>query len=205
MVLTSCDAQPERDDVATSGDADDPQEVWWSNLQALCGNAYAGEMVRYDEEMDTGWLNRDVIMHVRECSDDEVRIPLHVGENRSRTWVLTRTEHGIRLKHDHRHPDGTEEVSTQYGGDTADQGSETRQEFPADQHSRDLFEATDHPDGVQNVWIMEIHPGDRFVYNLTRFNRDFAAEFDLSNPVDAPPPPWAIEPAADGDPAHDGH
>jgi hypothetical protein len=113
--------------------------------------------------------------------------------------------HGIRLKHDHRHPDGTEEVSTQYGGDTVDQGSETRQEFPADQHSRDLFEATDHPDGVQNVWIMEIHPGDRFVYNLTRFNRDFAAEFDLSNPVDAPPPPWAIEPAADGEAAHDGH
>jgi hypothetical protein len=73
-------------------------------------------------------------------------------------------------------------------------GTESRQEFPADDHSRALFEATDHPDGVHNVWIMEIHPGERFTYNLTRHNRDFAAEFDLTSPVDAPPPPWAVEP-----------
>jgi outer membrane protein len=49
-------------------------------------------MVRYDEAMDQGWLNVEVIMHVRECSPTEIRIPLHVGENRSRVWVLTRTD-----------------------------------------------------------------------------------------------------------------
>jgi hypothetical protein len=45
-----------------------PQAEWWENMQALCGNAYAGEMVQYDEEADQGWLDVDVIMHVRECS-----------------------------------------------------------------------------------------------------------------------------------------
>jgi hypothetical protein len=172
-----------------------PQQVWWDQVQELCGQAFAGRMIRYDEAMDTGWLNRDVIMHVRECSPTEIRIPLHVGENRSRTWVLTWTDTGIRLKHDHRHADGTEEVSTQYGGDTADSGTATRQSFPADEYSRSLFLSTNHPDGVNNIWIMEIHAGERFIYNLTRPNRDFAAEFDLSRPVDPPPPPWVIEPA----------
>lgn len=184
--------------------AADPQQVWWERMQTLCGQAYAGEMVRYDEEMDAGWLNREVIIHGRECTPTEIRIPLHVGENRSRTWVLTRTDDGIRLKHDHRHPDGTEEESTQYGGHTVDAGTEYRQEFPAGEYSRALFEAQDHPDGVHNVWVMEIHPGERFTYNLTRFNRDFRADFDLTAPVDPPPPPWAVEPRADaaGD-AHD--
>jgi hypothetical protein len=175
------------------GAATDAQQVWWENVQALCGQAFAGEMVRFDPEMDQGWLNRPVIMHVRECSDDEIRIPLHVGENRSRTWVLTRTADGIRLKHDHRHQDGTDETSTMYGGDTVAEGNETRQEFPADDYSRSLFEAQDHPDGVHNVWAMEIHPGVRFTYQLTRPNRDFRADFDLGRPVPAPPPPWGAE------------
>ena len=49
-------------------------------------------------------------MHVRECSEDAIRIPFHVGEDRSRTWVVTRTANGLRLKHDHRHEDGSEEL-----------------------------------------------------------------------------------------------
>jgi hypothetical protein len=184
-------ADPADDAQAAAGD---PQQQWWDALQALCGQAFSGEMVRFDPDMDTGWLNRDVIMHVRECSPTEIRIPLHVGENRSRTWVLTRSAQGIQLKHDHRHPDGTEEASSQYGGMTTSPGTATRQEFPAGEFSRQLFESQDHPDGVHNVWAMEIHPGERFAYQLSRFNRDFRAEFDLSRPVPAPPAPWVIEP-----------
>ena len=30
-------------------------------------------------------------MHVRDCSERELRIPFHVGDDRSRTWVVTRT------------------------------------------------------------------------------------------------------------------
>jgi hypothetical protein len=186
---------PPRDTMAVGAEAAaSPQDAWWASLQSLCGNAYAGEMVRFDPEMDQGWLNRAVIMHVRECTPEEVRIPLHVGDNRSRTWVLTRTAQGIRLKHDHRYPDGTEEVSSQYGGHTVAPGTATRQEFPAGEYSRALFLRTDHPDGVHNVWAMEIHPGERFSYRLTRPNRDFGADFDLTRPVAPPPPPWVVEP-----------
>jgi hypothetical protein len=193
FALAACGAQA--DEAGEFGRADaDPQEVWWQNVQALCGQAFGGEMVRYDPELDEGWLNRPVIMHVRECSADEIRIPLHVGENRSRTWVLTRTAEGIRLKHDHRYPDGTEEAASQYGGSTIAAGTATRQEFPAGEASKEQFLARDHPDGVHNVWAMEIHPGERFGYRLNRFNRDFGADFDLTSPVAAPPPPWAIEP-----------
>lgn len=187
MTLAACNGEPEAPEA-------DPQQAWWDRMQGLCGQAFSGEMVRYDPEMDTGWLEVDVVMHVRECDDDEIRIPLHVGENRSRTWVLTRTDEGIRLKHDHRHPDGTEETMSQYGGHTVDEGTEHRQEFPAGDFSRSLFEEQDHPDGVHNVWAMEVHPGERFSYSLTRPNREFQADFDLSAPVDAPPPPWVIEP-----------
>jgi hypothetical protein len=197
ILLSACgtddpDSAAMRPDAGADAAAD-AQQVWWENIQALCGQAFAGEMVRYNPDMDQGWLNRPVIMHVRECSENEIRIPLHVGENRSRTWVLTRTSDGIRLKHDHRHEDGTDEVSTMYGGDTVAEGSASRQEFPADEHSRTLFLAQDHPDGVHNVWAMEIHPGERFTYQLTRPNRDFRADFDLTRPVDAPPPPWGAE------------
>jgi hypothetical protein len=172
------------------------QQEYWEGLQSLCGQAFAGRMVNFDPTADEGWLNRDVIMHVRECTEEEIRIPLHVGDNRSRTWVLTRTADGIRLKHDHRYPDGREEASSQYGGHTLAAGTANRQEFPADEESRAQFLSRDHPDGVHNVWAMEVHPGSRFVYHLTRFNRDFMAEFDLTAPVPAPPPPWAIQPQA---------
>jgi hypothetical protein len=196
LLLSACGPADDRpaDAEAATAAVVDAQEAWWEQLQALCGQAFSGEMVRYDPEMDTGWLDRAVIMHVRECSPDEIRIPLHVGDNRSRTWVLTRTASHIQLKHDHRYPDGTEEASSQYGGHTLVAGSATRQEFPADDESKAGFLERDHPDGVHNVWAMEIHPGDRFTYQLTRPNRDFRADFDLTTPVPAPPPPWVIEP-----------
>src|SRR3712207_8407608 len=48
------------------------------------------------------FAGKRLVMHVRDCSPNEVRIPFHVGEDRSRTWIVTRTAAGLRLKHDHR-------------------------------------------------------------------------------------------------------
>src|SRR5690606_23099686 len=116
----------------------------------------------------------------------EIRVPFNVGENRSRTWVITRTAEGLRLKHDHRHEDGSEDVLTQYGGDTANAGSATRQEFPADAHSQQLFRANHIPASVDNIWAIEVHPGQSFAYGLRRPNRHFRVEFDLTRAVPAP-------------------
>jgi len=121
-------------------------------------------------------------MHVRDCGPDEVRIPFHVGADRSRTWIVTRTADGLRLKHDHRHEDGTEDVLSQYGGDTASPGTPTRQDFPADAFSRDLFLTKGNPASVDNIWAMEA-TDVLFAYELRRPNRFFRVEFDLSKPV----------------------
>src|SRR5690606_11558081 len=98
-----------------------PQDTFFANLSALCGSAYAGRVVTTDAA-DASFASQPLVMHVRDRSASEIRVPFNVGENRSRTWVITRTGEGLRLKHDHRHEDGSEDVLTQYGGDTANAG-----------------------------------------------------------------------------------
>lgn len=164
------------------------QEVFWNSLQSLCGRAYEGRVVfSAGSAGDTALAASRMVMHVRECSTTEIRIPFHVGEDRSRTWVFARTPAGLRLKHDHRHEDGQPDSVNWYGGDTRDSGSSRRQSFPADEHTVSL-----NPLFRTNVWTVEIHPGERYVYDLQRIGTDrrFRAEFDLSREVPAPPPPW---------------
>jgi hypothetical protein len=163
-----------------------PQDEFWAELTAICGNAYTGSVVE-SEPPDEAMSSATLVMHVRECSDTLIRVPFHVGEDRSRTWVFTRTATGLRLKHDHRHEDGTEDEVTQYGGDTAGEGEAHLQEFAADEHTATLI-----PAAARNVWTVEIHPGATFVYGLRREGTDrlFRAEFEIGVPVAAPPPPW---------------
>lgn len=172
-----------------TAEAPSPQDEFFSRLTELCGRAFAGRVVSTDAA-DAQFASQPLVMHVRECSDDEVRVPFHVGDNRSRTWVITRTPAGLRLKHDHRHEDGSEDTLTQYGGDTTSEGTVERQEFPADDFSKTLFTQNSIPQSVANIWAVEVHPGDTFAYELRRPNRHFRVEFDLSAPVAAPPPPW---------------
>lgn len=167
---------------ATTGE----QDAFWASLRRACGNAYEGRVVE-GSAADSTFRRSTLVMHVRHCSDGEIHIPFHVGENRSRTWVLTRTDAGLRLKHDHRHEDGSEDAVTQYGGDTRDAGTPARQEFYADAHTASLI-----PAAATNVWTMEVIPGERFAYALRREGTDrrFRVEFDLTRPVPPPPTPW---------------
>lgn len=168
------------------------QDAFFARIAALCGQAFAGRVVTEDER-DADFASQPLVMHVRECGAEEIRIPFHVGEDRSRTWVLTRTGDGLRLKHDHRHEDGAEDELTQYGGDTASEGTPERQEFPADAFSRQLFIENGIEASVENIWAVEIRPGEAFAYELRRPNRFFRAEFDLSAPATVPPPPWGAD------------
>jgi hypothetical protein len=170
--------------------ADAPQAQFFQRLRSLCGNAYAGRVVTSDAA-DSEMASQPLVIHVRTCSDQEIRIPFQVGADRSRTWVISRTGAGLRLKHDHRHEDGSADAVTRYGGDTASPGSARRQEFPADEYSRELFVRQDIPASITNVWAVEIVPGQVLAYELRRPNRHFRVEFDLSRPVPAPPPPWS--------------
>jgi hypothetical protein len=162
-------------------------------LREHCGKAYAGRIVANTPTPTTPdpFEGKSLVMHVRGCATDELKIPFHVGDDRSRTWVLTRTATGLRLKHDHRHEDGSSDAVTMYGGDTATPGTAERQEFPVDAESIATFEREGLTASVTNVWAMEIESGQRFVYELARpGGRLFKVEFDLTRPVDAPPPPW---------------
>jgi hypothetical protein len=144
------------------------------------------------------FAGKPLVMHVRECGTETTRVPFHVGDDHSRTWVLTRPASGLRLKHDHRHEDGTSDKVTMYGGDTAVAGTAQRQSFPVDDPSIANFKANGLTASVNNTWAMEIEPGRRFLYELSRPNgRLFQVEFDLSQPVPLPPAPWgdkSVEP-----------
>ena len=167
-----------------------PQERFFAALASLCGKAFEGRIASPPVEADSAFAGKRLVMHVGGCTDDGIRIPFHVGEDRSRTWVVTRSGAGLRLKHDHRHVDGSEDKLSQYGGDTVGPGTARRQEFPADAFSRALFTRENIPASTTNVWAMEVEPGSRFAYELRRPGRFFRVEFDLSRPVEPPPAPW---------------
>ncbi len=167
------------------------QDAFFNAISELCGNAYSGT-VTVDNADSDGFANKELIMHVRRCDETQLQIPFHVGEDASRTWLITRTGSGLSLKHDHRHSDGTEDVLTQYGGHTVDAGWAQVQSFPADQYSKELFVENAIPQSVGNTWQMYIYP-DRFTYRLIRQGREFRVDFDLTIPVEAPPAPWGYE------------
>lgn len=172
--------------------ASSPVDAFFAALSSHCGKAYAGRIVANEPKPATpdAFEGKPLVMHVRECGAGTLRIPFHVGADRSRTWVVTRTAHGLRLKHDHRHEDGTPDVLTMYGGDTNGPGTATRQEFPVDAESIALFERAGSRASITNTWAMELTAGE-FVYELNRpGGRLFRVAFDLHTPVAAPPPPW---------------
>lgn len=160
-------------------------------LRALCGKAYAGRVVAdTPASADDPFAGKSLVMHVRDCRSGEIRIPFQVGEDRSRTWVIDVLADGrLRLKHDHRHRDGSADALTRYGGEQRVGTPAGRYEFPVDAESQALFRRLGREVSLGNVWALEVAP-QRFVYELARPGRLFRVEFDLSAPVAAPPPPW---------------
>ena len=131
--------------VSPADSRSDPQARFMTALASHCGKAYAGRLVSTDAA-DADMAGRAMVVHFRECSPDRMAIPFHVQAedgtwDRSRTWLITRTAAGLRLKHDHRHADGSKDAVTMYGGDTADNGSAGAQDFPVDAESIALFRA----------------------------------------------------------------
>jgi hypothetical protein len=106
---------------------------FWENLKKHCGKSYEGSLTNAPANDD--FAGKKLVMHVRSCNDNTIRIPFFVGEDKSRTWVLTFENDRIQLKHDHRHEDGSEDKITQYGGKTTNSGLPHLQMFPADQQT----------------------------------------------------------------------
>jgi hypothetical protein len=166
-----------------------PLDDYWSHLSALCGKAFEGELMEHPAG-ENGFVGQALVMHVRDCSEQRIRIPFMVGENRSRTWVLTRKGDRLELKHDHRHEGGTPEEVTMYGGMSTNLGRAHEQYFPADEQTREVIEAA-----FSNVWVMRVYPDEKFTYGLWRLGtpRVFRIDFDLTREIEAPEAPWGWE------------
>ena len=162
--------------------AQSPAGEFFDALGKLCGQSFSGK-VAAGNETDAAFREAQLVMTVASCSETEIRVPFHVGEDRSRTWVITRLgEDRLRLKHDHRHADGVEDEISQYGGDSLEAGSAGRQSFPVDADSIALFTRTDRTVSNTNVWSLELSP-ETFTYELARPGRLFRVDFDLSKPL----------------------
>jgi hypothetical protein len=158
--------------------------AFWYTLQSLCGKSFEGQLELPENDEDFG--GKKLVMHVRSCDDNMVRIPFFVGDDKSRTWVLTFEEDRIQLKHDHRHEDGSEDAVNMYGGKTTNSGQATIQSFPADQHTKTII-----PDASTNIWWITLDD-NQFTYNLRRLGteRVFRVSFDLTKTIETPEAPW---------------
>lgn len=163
------------------------QDAFFQQLKSLCGKAFEGKVV-VDTPKSEGFNGR-LVMHVRDCTDTQLQIPFHVGDDHSRTWIVTKTGSGLSLKHDHRHADGQFDQETMYGGHTLDAGWNNVQTFPADQYSKELFARYQKPQSISNIWQIFIYP-TKMSYRLVREAREFRVDFDLTKPVSLPPTPW---------------
>jgi hypothetical protein len=176
LSLTSCVSLEKR--------AAAPADAFFARMSTLCDKSFAGKMTNGNDS-DASFASSDLRAHARECSDAEIRIAFDVGEDRSRTWIITRTDAGLGLKHRHMLKDGTEDPISQYGGDTANAGTASRQEFPVDEFSKAMFTKDGREVSNTNVWAFEVEPGQAMVYELVRPGRLFRVTFDLTKPLAA--------------------
>lgn len=135
-----------------------PKLEFFNNVKKLCGKRFGGRV-----EFPDGNEN-ELLMTVANCSENEIRIPFQINDDTSRTWVLSLSDKGLLLKHDHRHEDGTPDERTDYGGWAHDGGSAYQQFFLADAVTGVMI-----PDGVSNQWYFKIDiEANTFTYYLER-------------------------------------
>ncbi len=153
-----------------------PQDAFWSNLSNLCGKAYPGRVFQDSTDSPT-FRDRPLSLHVAECGDESITMPLLVGGQRWATLVVTREDGQLKLTHLHEPgADGTS-LPTGYGGVTRGTGTVVAQDFYANE-----FTATLDEGAKDTVWTIELHQDAVMQYALRRegTNRRFRAGFDLS-------------------------
>src|SRR5690554_5482569 len=167
------------------------QSAFMNAFQPYCGQAFAATIVE-DNQPSPAW-DAPLVVHVRDCEENIVRMPLHVGEDRSRTWVLTQHAGYIDFQHIHLHEDGSPDDVSPYGGQTLAAGSATMQAFPVDETSKDLFVKYGLDVSVTNTWTISFVDENTMSYKLSRPGRIFEVHVDLSSPIDVPPPAWGYQ------------
>jgi hypothetical protein len=155
------------------------EKAFLANLASLCGKSFRGQET-YMEPGRESWADKDFVMHVTLCEEDQVHIPFHLSEDHSRTWMFLVDDGRLRFRHDHRHEDGTPEDLTLYGGYADGTGNAYRQHFPADEYTTELL-----TDTLQRQWnIVLSEDMSNFSYQLQyKGEIVFRADFDLTKPI----------------------
>lgn len=171
-----------------AADEHSTQAAFMQAFKPYCDKAYAAKIVQ-DDAPSPAW-DKPLVVHIRDCGEAVIRMPLHVGEDRSRTWVLTQESGYIDFQHYHLHEDGSPDAVSPYGGQTTESGSASKQAFPVDEASKALFLKQGLDVSVNNTWTIDFPDEQTMRYQLSRPGRIFQVEVDLSESIPLPPPAW---------------
>jgi len=144
------------------------QQAFFNALRSLCGQSLTGKtQYLWNNDPNDPFVVNPLKAYVRTCSDTQIRIPFHIGNDTSRTWIFTMTPQGLQFKHQHLKPDGTPDRITNYGGMATANGTRWNQFFPADQQTVSLDTAY-----TTNQWnvVLDLKRGT-LEYRLTRYQR----------------------------------
>ena len=162
---SSCAPAPELEDMMSKQEAD-----FFRLVESMCGETFVGESV-YPEDPGHDFAGKKLVATIEYCDHRQIRIPFTVGDDASRTWLLTATRQGLLFKHDHRLKDGSPDPVTNYGGYSASYKGEavtaTKHFFHADDFTAELI-----PDAKTNVWMVEVDPENKeLTYYLERHGK----------------------------------
>lgn len=175
LIAAACSGESETD-LTPQLEADSPQDQFFANLFELCGETFSGEATHPDDP-DHELVGVELSATIDTCTEEEIRVSFNAGEDESRTWVFTRSEEGLHLRHEHQNPEGTEQDESGYGGFANDEGSATTQYFPADEETSEMI-----PEASTNVWMVEVQPeAGELIYYLERDEQPrFRAELSMN-------------------------
>lgn len=143
------------------------QKQFFKSLRAQAGQSYSGTATVYPPG-NTSIAGKELKLFIEKASGDSIRVPFWVGDNKSRTLLLTlHKKQGLSLKHDHRHADGSPETMTMYGGYADTSGNARGQNFPADARTAQLS-----PRNATSVWAIALSPDKKHLtYTLKTNNK----------------------------------
>jgi hypothetical protein len=192
FVISCGEPQNDHQQIQTEAETEFFEQFFYA-LAEQCGNAYPGGLTLEPpgDEMLTG--TELLIVHFRECDEDQLKLPFHIELeeeeewDRSRTWIITKHHDRLEIRHDHRKPDGSEDDFTMYGGFSHGEGTTVRHEFKSVERTEET--------GIFRGWRIEIVPGERYTYGTIRDTSwSWRVDFDLTEPLEElPPAPWGHE------------
>jgi hypothetical protein len=188
LVFFACGSpqpEPQATDLQTS-------RAFLANYAPFCGNVYAGKSTYTNLGENSPLNDADLVVTFESCNEIEVIMPFFVEDDRSRTWILSYNDGGLRLGHDHRYEDGTQHGANFYGG-VAMENNGAFEHYPADMNPSaqvlffpsDARTLADRATRVINVWSKEFDLENELYYYRLYLSGElrFEATFDLSQPI----------------------